>query len=331
MNDENIEMETRNMNDKCDTNSHTEGVSSVLRDNIYGCDLMLCLFLTALQSYRVDTCLRPFPSRYIHDSHKDVDSLRNLCDKIPSLETISKYPRMCSVEILELLKWLLCQKDHLSLRKVNFNKVKVPTTIKKCYQPYYTYEVIYPSKTEEAWQKRRNDRNSFLAYHGSQLDNFYSILKVGLQHNLSGDKALLFGKGIYVTSEITISMSYAPFGLSWKNSMLGNKISIIAVCEVINNPEKVKCKEKYTQRTIHGDIPDKYFVVTDSDMIRLKYLFVYKESTVAVIESWLVRNLMLVLICLYVFILFCIGFFQGPTWRKVQRYLYNELLSDVLT
>ncbi|KAK5639610.1 hypothetical protein RI129_012102 [Pyrocoelia pectoralis] len=268
-------MEIENSNKE---ESNIDHISNVLNDNIYGCDLLLCLFITALQSYRVDTCLRPFPSAYVHDTHKNVDALRNLCDTIPSLATILKYPQMCSLEILELLRWLLCQKEQTTLRKVN-----VPISIKKSYQPHYTYEVIYPFKIEEAWQKRKNSRNSFLTYHGSQLDNFYSILKVGLQHNLSGEKALLFGKGIYVTNEITISMSYAPFGLSWKNSILGNKISIIAVCEVIDDIEKVKCKdEKFKRRAINrgsiaSDIPDKYFVVTDSDMIRLKYLFVYKK------------------------------------------------------
>lgn len=50
------------------------------------------------------------------------------------------------------------------------------------------FEVVYPQKAEEAWIKRRERKKTLLAYHGSQIDNFYSILKVGLQHNFSSAK-----------------------------------------------------------------------------------------------------------------------------------------------
>lgn len=314
--------------------SHTKTITKILYENFYGCDMLLCLFITALQSYRVDRCLRPFPSMYIKDSHKDIDHLRSICESIPSLDKILKTPQMCSNEILNFLVWLFCQKDQPSLHKVTYNKVNVPSPLKQSLQPHYIYEVIYPQKAEEIWQKRKNTRRSFLAYHGSQLDNFYSILKVGLQHHLSIGKELLFGKGIYLTTEITISMPYAPFGVTWSKTCLSDKISVIAVCEVIDDVDKVKCKDvnfkerAVNQDSISGNIPEKYFVITDSDMIRLKYLFVYKKSNIAILESWIFKHIAVVLICTYVFILCCIGFFQGPTWPKVQRHLYKMILSD---
>lgn len=133
------------------------------------------------------------------------------------------------------------------------------------------FEVVYPQKAEEAWTKRRERKKTLLAYHGSQIDNFYSILKVGLQHNFSTAKVgkqtcmvwygwsnwnlsrqeLLYGKGIYLTTELSLSMTYAPFGHSWKHSILGNKHSIIAVCEVIDDIEKVKRKGTYYVNVNH--------------------------------------------------------------------------------
>lgn len=50
-------------------------ILNILRNNFYGCDILLCLFMAALQSYRVDGCLRPFPTIYIKESNKDIDNL----------------------------------------------------------------------------------------------------------------------------------------------------------------------------------------------------------------------------------------------------------------
>lgn len=120
----------------------------------------------------------------------------------------------------------------------------MPGNVPKALQPNYVFEVQYSKKVRDVWDRRKNGKNTFLAYHGSRIENFYSIMKVGLQQHLSADRVVLFGEGIYLTSEITVSAIYAPFGLTWKNSMLGSKHSVIAVCEVINDTEKVKYKGK---------------------------------------------------------------------------------------
>lgn len=39
---------------------------------------------------------------------------------------------------------------------------------------------------------------------------------------------------------MSLSTLYSPYGISWKNSIYGNKISIIALCEVIDDVDKVK-------------------------------------------------------------------------------------------
>lgn len=39
-----------------------------------------------------------------------------------------------------------------------------------------------------------------------------------------------------------MSAHYSPFGQSWANSALGQKHSVIAVCEIINDIDKVKCQ-----------------------------------------------------------------------------------------
>ena len=77
-------------------------------------------------------------------------------------------------------------------------------------------------------------------------------------------------------------MPYTMSGEVWKHSGLGEQLSCVAVCEILNHP-LVKCKveEKARARakdSVGGDVPEKYFVVTNSDLVRLKYVLVYARN-----------------------------------------------------
>ena len=61
-------------------------------------------------------------------------------------------------------------------------------------------------------------------------------------------------------------------------------MSCIAVCEIIDHP-LVKCKienDKLSRGRVKdtqaGDVPEKYFVVTSSEMVRLKYVLVFTRK-----------------------------------------------------
>lgn len=47
----------------------------------------------------------------------------------------------------------------------------------------------------------------------------------------------LFGKGIYLSSELGVSLPYSPVGYGWGGSVLGSDMSCVALCEVINHPD----------------------------------------------------------------------------------------------
>ena len=61
-------------------------------------------------------------------------------------------------------------------------------------------------------------------------------------------------------------------------------MSCIAVCEIIDHP-LVKCKVGASQSsrsrardTQAGDVPEKYFVVTSSEMVRLRYVLAFTKK-----------------------------------------------------
>lgn len=79
------------------------------------------------------------------------------------------------------------------------------------------------------------------AYHGTKFSKLHSILNHGLQQHLN--KNSLYGEGIYLSTELDISLHFSPAALNWENSALGRTISCIAVCEYVNDPNHVKMRK----------------------------------------------------------------------------------------
>ena len=86
-------------------------------------------------------------------------------------------------------------------------------------------------------------------------------------------------------------MLYSKFGQGWQKSAIGEKLSCIAVCEVLDHPD-VKCtvKRNSAENNVHnrtrararnsegGDVPEKYYVVTNNELVRVKYVLIYTEK-----------------------------------------------------
>lgn len=56
-------------------------------------DLKWSFFVAACHSYRVDSCLKPFPPMYITNECKDIEALRKTIEIIPPLTDISTTSR----------------------------------------------------------------------------------------------------------------------------------------------------------------------------------------------------------------------------------------------
>lgn len=61
--------------------------------------------------------------------------------------------------------------------------------------------------------------------------------------------------------------------------------SIVAACEIINHPD-VRCsvpgREHATNKTgtsIGGNVPDKYYVVTNNEHVRVKHILIFETSS----------------------------------------------------
>ncbi|XP_053688678.1 protein mono-ADP-ribosyltransferase PARP16-like [Sabethes cyaneus] len=236
-------------------------------------DLRLSLFVAAAKSFRYDSCLQPFPANYIINGEKNITELTKALDELPPLDNLSIDNLKKSS--IDLLHWILCRQSGARLRTVpapDHDSVLAKSPCLAAFQrPHYIFEVLHQgeSRSERVFRENSSHFNSCHAYHGSKLFNYYSILNYGLQQHLN--KTALFGEGIYLSEELHVSQIFAPTGAGWSKSSLGSHLACTAMCEYIDNPAYVKSQEE-NQST---NIPEKYIIVKNNDLIQVRYLLVY--------------------------------------------------------
>ncbi|XP_059479000.1 protein mono-ADP-ribosyltransferase PARP16 isoform X1 [Neocloeon triangulifer] len=319
----------------------------ILLADLTAADFKWSMFVAAASSYKFDSCLRPFPSQFIRDTEKDIDGLRLVIDETPPFQSLVeqlKKGTYLRTENVKILLWVLQNQEPklTTVPKQNHKEVLCQAPSKMAVQePNLIFKVMSRSN-EERWNQWQNKLGTLSAYHGSRLENFHSILKYGLQQHLN--KTALFGAGIYLSSELGVSMPYSKFGSSWSDSTLGNQISCVALCQILNHPD-VKChqgdspeevKHRSTSRdSMAGAIPAKYVLVRNSDHVRVCYLLVYckptsfncTESAMSSTMSWVGKHKLLVLLMAYIFLLIAIGIGNSHSTKRAIRQAFKGLWS----
>lgn len=148
-------------------------------------------------------------------------------------------------------------------------------------RPTHIFEVCTSSDSIAEEKFRNHQTNNIpttFAYHGSKLESFHSILNYGLQQHLCKVSSCisiafeylivlilithfyhyfaifillqnaLYGEGIYLSSELSVSLIFSPTSYGWENSQCGRRSSCLAICEFVNHPTHLKCHTKGNKR-----------------------------------------------------------------------------------
>uniref|UniRef100_A0A663MXE1 Poly [ADP-ribose] polymerase n=1 Tax=Athene cunicularia TaxID=194338 RepID=A0A663MXE1_ATHCN len=290
-------------------------------------DLRCSLFAAALQSYKRDSALRPFPGRYAGGDAKDFEGLLADTNALPSLKELLESVTNTEKRTWDLFSWILSSKVFTiqSTKKQEYEKIQELTGMSGAVVPApdYLFEIIYCDQMNTKFAETKGERDLIYAFHGSRLENFHSILHNGLHCHLN--RTSLFGEGTYLTSDLSLALLYSPHGLGWQRSMLGSILSCVAVCEIIDHPD-VKCQVKKkdseeidrkrarVKNSEGGDVPQKYFVVTNNQLLRVKYLLVYSQKQPSSQSSWFYTHRFAVMMMLYLLLLIVIGASNSPTF-----------------
>lgn len=307
----------------------TEVLKKRLSEDFLATDLRWSFFIAALYSYRFETVLKPFPPQFLNENgEKDMKKLERVVDKVPKLNQLES----SNGEVQDLLTWVTDTKN-FSIVKTELSKFEEIQAMTKdsgvsAVKPNFVFEVTYSQAADAKFQDLRKGRELLYAYHGSRLENFHSILHHGLASHMN--KVGVFGEGTYLSSELSVSLHYSPMGRSWERSSLGDKLSCVAVCEMIDHPS-VKCQVKDNNNrsragdSMAGKVPDKYYVVQNNEVIRVKYLLVYCQKSVSqrgstsAIRSWCFRHKFLLMMIVYALILIIVGLANSKTFRYQLR------------
>lgn len=304
-------------------------------------DLTLSLFAAAVHSYRHDSVLRPFPPAFIKGgSEKDRKALEQAINELPMIVQFEKMLETLPQSTLDLLSWHFSNKS-FTLKSRNKNHYydiltltgsREPTSV----EPNYIFEVL-PNKTNQLkFKQLQQGRKIFYAYHGSRIENFHSILHNGLASHMN--KNGIFGEGTYLSSELSVSLHYSPSGFGWAKSQLGSQLSCVAVCEIIDDPS-VKCQLKegdhvakksraLVPNSMAGEVPEKYYVIRNNEVVKVKYLLIYADKTwnnrLPNQISWFRQHKFALLMTIYVLLLVTIGLSNSKQFKQSMRRIFKS-------
>ncbi|CAF1006792.1 unnamed protein product [Rotaria magnacalcarata] len=322
----------------------SERLNALSTKDLHAFDLQLTLLRTASESYKRETVFKPCPPFLAGLSD---DELRTAFRLPPVVVFMSVLEQLSDLQVF-LLNWLLTR-DTFKLNMIPVENVlslvkhhlSVPT-------PNFAFEINYNQIRNERFNDlTQNDHyQKLFAYHGTRLDNLHSILHIGFLGHMN--KLSLFGSGTYFSVEPSVSLHYSPFATVWPNSLLGKRLSCLLLCEIIDQPDHVKRatenerSNNQERRTVRdsqaGAVPDKYVVVTSNELVRVKYILIYAESselmqndqgTRSRLRTFLSANRYHLYLFFYFFLLLLIGLFNSNLFKFYWR-LFKKRSNHLL-
>ncbi|XP_078539197.1 protein mono-ADP-ribosyltransferase PARP16 [Lissotriton helveticus] len=317
-----------------------EKLEEILARDILAADLRCSFFVSALQSYKRDSVLRPFPSLYTNEENKDFDSLLADTNVLPNLKELLQSSASEDQRLRKLLDWILSSKllTVNTAKKNEYEKIQELTGFSNTTvpPPDFLFEIVYNDQMNAKFQETKGESDLIYAFHGSRFENFHSILHSGLHCHLN--KTSLFGEGTYLTSDLSLALLYSPHGHGWQHSILGSVLSAVAVCQIIDHPD-VKCQVKKkdskeidrrrarVRNSEGGDVPQKYFVVTNNQLLRVKYLLIYSQKQhrrkTCSPPSWFFNHRFALMMGMYVLLLAVIGMSNSPAFLSYWNRLFD--------
>eukprot|EP01087_Luapelamoeba_hula_P016667 TRINITY_DN5141_c0_g1_i1.p1 TRINITY_DN5141_c0_g1~~TRINITY_DN5141_c0_g1_i1.p1 ORF type:complete len:723 (-),score=132.06 TRINITY_DN5141_c0_g1_i1:71-2239(-) len=240
-------------------------------------DLMISLALSASECARAEDVLVPYPSDFLDEKKaKDFNRLKQTLNDLPPLSDLKEFSEIrATLDKLDpnppghkvyyrLIRWLLTSNRAHLIRlseEQQFAEMATP----------YQYMLLMSNPEKEArFAQLKKKHGSFLAFHGSPLENWHSIMHNGLR-NLSNTKGMLHGAahgaGIYLAPNAGTSQGYMRVGSGWSKSVFGRSAGCLALCEVIDH-----------ESVFGRDHSQWCYVVKEDDHVMTRYFFIYNGT-----------------------------------------------------
>ncbi|GAB0088484.1 hypothetical protein DMENIID0001_029160 [Sergentomyia squamirostris] len=302
-------------------------------------DLRITLFhLATSRSLQLEERLKPFPPGFSPVDDGSLEKLTGILEKVPPLEHLLDGKRPGDIEATDFLHWLLVDNPGPKVSRIDPLDAKEALRNfcwkKREIRPNKIFKIIWSDDNagERKFQEYAKEFPTKYAFHGSKTCNFHSILNYGLAQHLN--KRAAFGEGIYLSTDVSVCIGYSPAVTSWTHSQLSKTISCVALCEYIDHPVYVKTNRGGSNK----DIPRNFLIVTNNDIIRVRYLLLYGQprskkssSSGSSLTSWMGNNKATVLIVSYAVILLAVTLVTADnSWWTPYQQMFGKYLKSVL-
>ncbi|KAJ3436596.1 poly adp-ribose polymerase family member parp [Anaeramoeba flamelloides] len=214
-------------------------------------DFIITTAIAAASSQRCGNIFNPFPPEFIvsNGGGKDFRSLIETLNTFPSVDEmfsigrdemkLRKFLDTKHKKAYSLLRWLLTtNRSHL---------IKIPLNLQlEEFGTNYQWVLLssHPTKEAKFLQLKKKYKKSVFAFHGSPVENWFSILRTGLK-NYSNTQNMIsgavHGAGIYLAANPSTSVGFARSGKGWSKSRFGSgNFHCMAVCEIIRKGQQSK-------------------------------------------------------------------------------------------
>ncbi|XP_049881636.1 protein mono-ADP-ribosyltransferase PARP16 [Pectinophora gossypiella] len=337
----------------------------VLEKDFKAADIKWSLFVAAAFSFRYESCLRPFPPSFMKSGIKDMDELLSVITDVPALDLVlqqlDNLDNLANIsDVLDLLFYVLVRLKEPALKTVPHEAheriLSCARSAQPAPRPQYIFQVVssLKSNAEAKWKEMSKNHHVFYAFHGNRLENFYTILNFGLQQHLN--KNTMLGNGVYLSSELSVSLPYSHGGFGWGASVIGGHLSCVAMCEVVDAPDGINYQRPVTNEV--GDGGDEksklfleqagegnnnnttmaHYLVTNCDLVRVRYLLVYAKQPASMrfptpsvsrsaggLRQWLSRHKLFSILLGYGLMLATIGFANNQPIHYYYKILLKKL------
>lgn len=106
----------------------------------------------------------------------------------------------------------------------------------------------------------------------------------------------IFGAGVYLSTDLGVAYSFCKAGTGWTHSVCGSRVKYLLVCEVAGiharrsdattfKPGSYAAEDNPTVHRLLNDnpmsdsVPNTYVLVKNSDLVKIRYVFVYTEPS----------------------------------------------------
>lgn len=307
-------------------------IQEIIEKEHLSADFLLTLFISAVQNYRKTSICEPFPEEFIGENGQDrnYEDIEFYCNALPSINNLNKQNSLANLPLkaLRLLSFIVdteyydeLKLTHISLEQYASETSGIDSKQSISSNPNYVIKIEYGEQhhTSKTFNKLKNSFGSIMGFHGSPLENFYSIVRNGLDHTY-GKETSLFGDGIYLSQDRDVAFSFLKPGPNcYSHSVYGARMGCIVCAEVACKPKVVRLSKEtnsLTGLTIDSDesLPKGYIVSEENECVQAKYILIYNNFST---HTKTKNNVCVMIAVLYVLFLIALWVMKSQPVRRL--------------